>query len=264
MPKKTYQVWVRAEARYALADELPPDAPRSLTVVDAEGRTWLCLGLGASAPEVMRRLDAAAAGLPPGRYDLRACGHTGEGEDVCHLCVIGHVGRLQAALERGMSSTLDARRRWRDGPMRDAVAAWLREAPLAEQLGPEWYRVHREHPGHWPMWWRDTGEYRLYKPPLPSARCIGASMYARPYEIEIHEVLLQAPRVEHRGELLPPGLLHPAQAAEMIVAFGLPLGWLDDIQLLRDDPGPGGAMLVRPPLYLGPGRGFRYGPDEEV
>ena len=79
MSKKTYQVWVRAEARpayspsadpvverYALADELPPDAPRSTTVVDAEGRTWLCLGLGANAPEVMRRLDAAAAGLRSG------------------------------------------------------------------------------------------------------------------------------------------------------------------------------------------------------
>lgn len=193
--------------------------------------------------------------------DPATCKHTGEGDDVCHLCVIGHVGRLQAALERGMSATADARRRWRDGPMRDAVAAWLREAPLAERLGPEWYSVHREWPGHWPMWWRDTGETRLHHPPLgPNPRTWSS---ARPYEIEVREVLLQAPSVEHRGEMLPRGLLHPAQAAEMIVAFGLPLGW-SDLDLLRNDAGPGGAMLIRPPLYLGPGRGFRYGPDSEV
>lgn len=195
--------------------------------------------------------------------DPATCRHTGEGDDVCRACIVGHVGRLQGDLERAMITTADARRRWRDGPMRDAVATWLREAPLAEQLGPEWYSVHREWPGHWPMWWRDTGERRLYKPPLLSARCIGAAMYARPYEIEIREVLLQAPAVEHRGEMLPRGLLHPAQAAEMIVAFGLSIGW-SDLGLLRGDPGPGGAMLIRPPLYLGPGRGFHYGPDSEV
>lgn len=190
------------------------------------------------------------------------CSH--DGDDVCHRCVVGRAGRLLADLERATTATRDARRRWKAGPMRDAVAAWLREAPLAERLGPEWYRAHREDPSYWPMWWRDTGETRLYSPPLPSTRCIGAAAYARPYEIEVREVLLQAPCVEHRGELLPPGLLHPAQAAEMIVAFDLSHRWIESLGLLRDDAGPGGAMLIRPPLYLGPGRGWHFGPDEEV
>lgn len=189
------------------------------------------------------------------------CDHSGVDGRFCRACVVGHVGRLQGELERAATSTLDARRRWRAGPMRDAVAAWLREAPLAEQLGPEWYRVHREAVGHWHMWWRDTGETRLFSPPLPADPRRWSA--ARPYEIEIREVLLQAPRVEHRGELLPPGLLHPAQASEMIVAFDLGLRWCDDIRLLRDDPGPGNAMLIRPPIYLGPGQGFRFGPDLE-
>lgn len=136
------------------------------------------------------------------------------------------------------------RRAWQRDVMPDLVAALIREAPLPEQLGPEWYRVHREHPGYWPMWWRDTGETRLYSPPLhPDPRKWSS---ARSYPVEVREVLLQVPRIVHRGEELPRGLLHPAQAADAIVAFELPHGWIASLQLLRDDPGPGNAMLVWP------------------
>ena len=171
------------------------------------------------------------------------------------------VGQYAAALERLSTRTWIRRRNWDKTVFRTLVVDMMRHAPTVRDLaGTDWYRAHSEDMSHWPMYWRDTGETKMYHP-IPSEPRFWSS--CKPFPVPVREVLMRTPawEIEWQGDLLPPVLLHPPQIADFVEAFELQGPWFLELSRLREYDGPGGATIVRPWVYNGPGQGFSFGPN---